>query len=63
MQRERCDEPGAGAGQAVRSPTGVKLISLSAWLHTCSMQRIPRLSVPVAQLTSANPTPALQNSP
>ena len=45
----------------MRSPTGVKLNSLSAWLHTCSMQRIPRLSVPVAQLTSANPTPETHN--
>lgn len=39
------------------SPTGVRLMSLSAWLHICSMQRSPRLSVPVAQLATTNPTP------
>jgi len=39
-------------------PMGVWLIKASALLHTLSMQRIPKLSVPVAQLTTAHPSPA-----
>ena len=48
-------------------PAGTTLRRVSDWLHTCSMQRIPRLSIPAAPLTRASSSPArrvgLQSSP